>query len=426
MVSQINRIGRSSISKKSPAVKGVLIALALLFGWSASAEAEATSRAEQIHEARRKKKAEAAPDALSKAERRMNRLMPANRAQRLTIGYEGVNLVWGGLPTAQGFALGPSYVRRDLLNGNLHAGVSARASTGRALLLDARATLPRFANRRMYADFYFAHRNSPRLEYFGRGPDSVEEDRSHFRLESNEFDMTYALTPFEYRGSRPLRFGVVGGVYWANPGPGNRSNRFQIPEIFPPGAVPGLDAQTTFLRGGVFAEYDWRDFPGEPRRGGYYRAKFVYYDDRDLNRHDFRRLELEAQQFFSFFADRRVFAFRVRTDYTFENGTTPFYLQPVVGGAYTLRGFRAYRFYDDNAIVANAEYRFEAFTGLDMALFFDAGKVAPRRAEIDFSDLEASAGFGFRFNIKNNVFMRFDVGFSHEGARLWLTFDGPF
>jgi hemolysin activation/secretion protein len=102
----------------------------------------------------------------------------------------------------------------------------------------------------------------------------------------------------------------------------------------------------------------------------------------------------------------------------------PFYLQPHLGGADDMRGFRNYRFYDDNHIVVNAEYRWEAFTGLDMALFFDAGKVTNKRSQINFHELETSAGFGFRFNAANATFLRLDVGFSHEGYQIWFKF-GP-
>ena len=74
----------------------------------------------------------------------------------------------------------------------------------------------------------------------------------------------------------------------------------------------------------------------------------------------------------------------------------------------------------------NAEYRWEAFTGMDMALFFDAGKVAPKASQINFHDLEGSAGVGFRFNVKNNVFLRLDVAASHERTMVWLVFGHVF
>ncbi len=77
-------------------------------------------------------------------------------------------------------------------------------------------------------------------------------------------------------------------------------------------------------------------------------------------------------------------------------------------------------------IVANVEYRWESFSGLDMALFFDAGKVTSRRSDINFRNLETAAGFGFRFNVRNATFIRLDTGFSREGVQIWFKFANPF
>jgi hypothetical protein len=74
----------------------------------------------------------------------------------------------------------------------------------------------------------------------------------------------------------------------------------------------------------------------------------------------------------------------------------------------------------------NVEYRYEIFSGLDMAIFADAGKVAPRRDLINFRNLESTVGFGLRFNVRNNVFMRIDTGFSQEGFQVWLKFNDIF
>ena len=100
--------------------------------------------------------------------------------------------------------------------------------------------------------------------------------------------------------------------------------------------------------------------------------------------------------------------------------------QTVLGGSDDLRGFRPYRFYGDQQILLNAEYRWESFTGLEMAAFFDAGKVVQERSDINFQDLETSAGFGFRFNMRNNTFIRIDTGFSREGFQVWFKFANPF
>ena len=100
----------------------------------------------------------------------------------------------------------------------------------------------------------------------------------------------------------------------------------------------------------------------------------------------------------------------------------PFYMQARLGSDSTLRGFHRNRFYDDNSILFNAEYRWEICTGFDLALFGDAGKVFNRPGEISLKHLQTDAGFGFRFKNRSSVVARIDTGFSREGVQVWLKF----
>jgi len=113
---------------------------------------------------------------------------------------------------------------------------------------------------------------------------------------------------------------------------------------------------------------------------------------------------------------------------TFKDGdySIPFYMQPRLGGAEDLRGYRPYRFRGDNLLVMNVEYRWEVFSGLDLALFADAGKVYTHKSDLGLRHLESDAGFGFRFNVRNKTFLRLDAGFSHEGFQIWLKFNNVF
>ena len=420
---------QTEATERSAGIAGLAAVLVLFLVLAvAPCAGQPSSRSDEIRQARRERAAELEPEELTKTEARLNKLIDSHLIERLTVGFHGITIVWGGLPVGQGFAVGPQYFKPDLARGALKLRSSARATTGKGLLLDLQLSAPNLAGEKMFVDFLATHRNVPRLEYFGQGPDSNEADRSEYRLEDTSFDFTVGFRPFKYKFSRPFSLGATGGYLKVNTGPGGRDFIAEADETFPPAAAPGLNEQTNFLRGGFFAQYDYRDNPLGPRRGGVYEAKFVHYDDRDLMIRDHRRLELEAQQYIPFWNNRRVIALRVASTMTYTSGDSrvPLYLQPTIGGSYDLRGFRAYRFYGNNSIIANVEYRFEAFTGLDAAIFFDAGKATDKRSQVNFHDLEASVGFGLRFNVQNSVFMRFDVGFSHEAMRLWLTFDNVF
>src|SRR6185503_3426531 len=129
-----------------------------------------------------------------------------------------------------------------------------------------------------------------------------------------------------------------------------------------------------------------------------------------------------------FNAGHRVIAFRFRSSFDDpkQGQRVPFYLQQALGGSNDLRGFREFRFRDKNQMVSNLEYRWEAFSGLDMALFGDAGKVFGSRDDFNLKNLETSYGFGFRFNTAKSVFWRIDIARSREGTRAFIKFENVF
>ena len=104
----------------------------------------------------------------------------------------------------------------------------------------------------------------------------------------------------------------------------------------------------------------------------------------------------------------------------------PFYLQPTLGGAKDLRGFREFRFQDQNSLLLGAEYRWEAWWALDAALFVDAGTVAHARRDLSLGDMEASYGLGLRFHSNRAFVARLDLAFSREGFVPLLRFDHVF
>jgi len=385
--------------------------------------AQVDSRTAEKEAARTRKAQTLQPDTPSKFERNLVYIRDKKVLERITAGVAGFRVKLGGLVSGSGFALGPEYLRRDLAGGRLVLRSAAQASFKGYQKYDFQFSVPGFARNRAFLDLYAVHRNYPGINYYGPGPDSGKGSRSNFRLEDTEYTGTVGLKPF----SR-LRLGVSLGYLQVNVGPGTDSRYISAEKIFTPAVTPGIDQQTDFLRPGGFIQFDYRDNPGGPRSGGNYIVQYNHYYDQTLALHDFGRLDLEVQQYIPFFNKRRVIALRAKSALTFEkhDQQVPFYLQPVLGGSDDLRGFRPFRFYDDNLIVVNAEYRWEVFSGLDMALFGDAGKVFARQSQWNFRDLEGSVGVGLRFNVRNNVFLRLDVGFSHEGFQVWLKFNPIF
>ena len=61
-------------------------------------------------------------------------------------------------------------------------------------------------------------------------------------------------------------------------------------------------------------------------------------------------------------------------------------------------GIGNYRFRDRNSLLFTAEYRWYAQEFVEMALFYDAGKVTARRADLDFDGLKSDFGIGLRMH----------------------------
>ncbi|MEZ5362392.1 MAG: BamA/TamA family outer membrane protein [Bryobacterales bacterium] len=382
-----------------------------------------TTRAEAILEERYEKAEHLEPEEPAPIEKQLNILTDHRVLERYTAGVGGFFPTLGGLPTGQGLSAGVRYDQQGAADGALDFRGVALGSLSGSYRFELGVSAPRISDGRVQLDFTAAHHNFSRLDFYGLGPDSELDDRTVYRFEDTTYDALARFRPFGPR----VQFGVKGGLQQVNTGPGKRGGIPSIEQSFTDAQVPGLDRQTDFFRSGVFATLELRDDPHGPRAGTLLNGEWNIYRDLDLNQHDFQRFDLEVQHYIPFYNKRRVILLRGRTTMQFHDSdkTVPFYHKPWIGGPVELRGFRNYRFTDDNVLMLNAEYRWEAFSGLDMALFFDAGQVSPTHG-FELDEMETAAGFGFRFNARNATFLRLDFGFSHEGARVWFRFGNPF
>lgn len=402
-----------------------ILVLALLWAGDDSPPTNVDSRVARIELLRSEKARNLAPDDTPRGEELLTSLEQNPIYRALFMSSSGFGLRMGGLATGGGFALGPEYSRPDLLNGNVVFKIGASGSLRLYQKYDASLGLPHLANDHASFELEAVHRNYPSIEYYGPGGDSKKTGRSVFRLEDTWYNFTAAAKPI-----RHVSIGITGGYLRTNIGPGSTDDgKFvSTDRQFTESTTPGIQFQSNFLRLGPALRVDYRDRPGNPRSGGNYTVSYIYFDDLKLDTGNHRRLTAEAQQYFPFFNKKRVVALRGKMDlgYRNTNQVIPFYLQPTLGGSDDLRGFRPFRFYDNNMMVMNGEYRWEVMTGFDMAVFADAGKVFHRHAQLNFADLEKSYGFGLRFSSQDSVFLRLDTGFSREGFQVWMKFGNVF
>jgi outer membrane protein assembly factor BamA len=398
-----------------------LIQFMLLGLCAGSATAQDDSRLAEIAARQEQKATEATADQPNKVERALLRFRDHGWSQRFLSGADGLAPKFGGMAPGMGFAVGLRYKRSDLLGGRLMFLTSASSSLQGDRKVDVELTSAKLAKGKAFATLYAVRHDYSRMQYYGPGPDSEKTGRTDFRLEDTAIDGTFGIRP-----AKGLTLAASAGYLFNNIGPGS-DRRFAPAELtYTPRQTAGIDVQSNFLRTGAFAQYDWRDNPDGARRGGNYFIQFSDFRDRTFGVSDFRRVDFEAQQYLPVLNERRVFALRARSSLTYADRPIPFYMQPSLGGGDDLRGYRPFRFRGDNMMVMNAEYRWEIFSGLDMALFADAGKVFDRKSQFSLKNLESNVGFGFRFNERNRTFLRLDVGFSHEGFQVWVKFGNIF
>jgi ATP:ADP antiporter, AAA family len=398
-----------------------IIGLVLLTEPTLLAQAEPTREAE-IESQRDAKAAMLAPDEVSKLERLMREFRDQKWFERYSAGYHGLRPKLGGMVASGGFALGPEYTH-SFRDGQVELRTMAQISTRGYTKFEGEAGLNKLLGGRSTLSVLASRRNYSGLNYYGPGPDSSREGRADYRLQDTSVDVFGTFEPL-----RRVKLGASVGKLWVNPGPGGNAALASAETLYPDAQAPGIEQSTTFLRNTVFVQFDNRDNPAGPKSGGNYVFQHSWYRDERLSSYSFQRTDVDLQEFIPLMNKTRRMALRAKGTFTHAEAgqRTPFYLQPVLGGGDDLRGYRFFRFSDSNSIVYNAEYQWEIFSGLDGALFVDAGKVMPHIRLPKFSELETSAGFGLRFNARNATFLRVDVGFSHEGFQVWVKFNDVF
>lgn len=366
---------------------------------AAEAGQEPATRAEALRLEREKKQQALVPNEPDTLQRGLD--FVEDRALHI-LTRDGFYPKIGSLTTGSGFAVGVGFRDRNLFARRGVAELWGAASFKKYWALQARAAFPDLAGGRVMTEVVANLREYPKEAFFGLGPDARREDFTEFSLRTRDFGGLAAV-----RLAPAFRVGAGAA-------------------LFSPKVASG---QVDYVRTNGFVEVDYRE-PLNARRGGWYRLDFSQFDDRDGDTWSFRRTDLDLRQFIGFFADRRVIALRAfaSTSEAADNSLgVPFYLMPTLGGNDTLRGFRNYRFRGPHALLLQAEYRWELWSGLDAALFYDAGKVALERSDLDLKRLEKNYGFGFRFNTAEGVILRVDAAFgSRDGKHLHIVFGGVF
>jgi hypothetical protein len=310
-----------------------------------------------------------------------------------------------------GFTLGAGY--RTYLNDRTHADIKGLYSIKSYKFLELSMDSWGHADGRVDLHARTGWRDATQVAYYGLGIDS-SDSRSNFRMKQ-----WYAGGNAEARPVWPLVFGAAIAYedYNLLEGQGAAPS---IEEVFTAGTAPGLGASPNYFHGSASAAIDWRrPSAGYARSGGLYQVTYHNYNDQD-SVFSFDRLDGEIVQHIPILRENWVISLHGLTQTTLnDEDQVPYFLLPSLGSGSTLRGYPSWRFRDRHSLLLSGEFRWipnRMF--LDMAIFYDTGKVAPRWGDLDLNDLKSDVGIGVRFHGPLATPLRVELAKGSEGMRL--------
>ena len=288
--------------------------------------------------------------------------------------------------------------------------------------IEAEFIAPRLFNRRGALSVLGGWRDATQVGFFGVGIDTSQDDRTNYRFKQPYGSALLELFPM--RQLLVLRGGLEFSRWSQEPGKGSFPS---VETRYTPASLPGLDAEVTYLHTQATVGLDSRTAPGYTRRGGFYGVTLHDYHDADTE-FGFQQVDYEAVQHIPVLRDAWVLSFRGRVQTVFDKDdqATPFFMLPAIGGGSSLRGFSSWRFRDDSALLLQAEWRAIINRYLDLAVFYDAGTVAARTADLDFDDLKSDFGIGMRLHGPRVTPVRIELAKGGEGFKLIFASSASF
>jgi hypothetical protein len=363
------------------------------------------SRADQIAAEQARKAQESRPYEPSAAER----WAVAVRRELLT-EPSGPYPFFGSVYSGGGFTLGAGY--RHFLADRTHWDIKGLYSLKNYKLIELSTDSWGHADGRLDLHARIGWRDATQVAFYGLGIDTPDE-RTNFRFKQTYYGGDLQVRP---GGFTVFNAGLMYEDYNLEEGAGTFPS---IEEVFTPATAPGLGASPAYLHSMASGGIDWRPSPGYARRGGLYQISYHNYADRD-DTLSFDRLDGEIVQHLPILRENWVISLHGLVQTTLnDDETVPYFLLPSLGSGSTLRGYPSWRFRDRHSLLLQGEFRWipnRYF--LDMALFYDTGKVAPEWDGLSLTGLKKNVGIGVRFHTPVATPLRIELARGDEGLHL--------
>jgi hypothetical protein len=312
-----------------------------------------------------------------------------------------------------GFTLGAGYLKYLSPNNTLDVRGSITFSGYKRA--EAEFIAPELFGRPLRLSVLGGWRDATEVGFYGIGIDTSQEDRVNY-----SFEQPYASTLLRVRPGRRYWL-LAGGIevsQW-NSGPSDDRGYPSIEMVYTPDALPGLGAQPVYVHTQGTVGIDSRLAEDYARRGGLYSVTFHDYADPD-SQFGFKRVEYEAIQHIPVLRETWVVSLRGRVETTSlkDEQQIPYFMLPSLGSGSTLRAFSSWRFRDRNSLLLQAEWRVMVNRMLDLALFYDTGKVTAKASDLSLAGLKNDFGLGVRFHGPMTTPLRVELAYGNEGLNI--------
>jgi len=282
-------------------------------------------------------------------------------------------------------------------------------------------------------NIFARNRSLPLMTFYGLGPNTNVNN-------SVKFSQRDTSAGIEIAGPFPelswLSFaGKVEGL-WPDIGGVTGANVISIQQQYTELTAPGLTTQPPFAHEQVSLRPHRRFLSRFELNSS---VSYAFYQDANSGHYSFRRLEANVEQ--RFYPEKKKHGgvieqnyFSVRWRYSVSDASAgkavPFYMMETIGGSDidsqpSLRAFKDYRFRGPDLMTIQAEYDRKicdecepckkglirtVCSHLGLVFAYDAGKVALRNSDLDFSRMHQSFGGGIAIYLGKDVIFRMAVG----------------
>jgi hypothetical protein len=281
-------------------------------------------------------------------------------------------------------------------------------------------------------NIYARNRSLPLMTFYGLGPNTNVNNSVKFsqRDTSAGIEITTPFPDVSWLSAG----GTLEGL-WPDVGGVTGTNVVSIGQQYTEQTAPGLTTQPPFVHEKIFLNPHKRFLT---RFEINYNVAYNFYQDVSSGHYSFRRLEVKADH--RFYPEKKKHGgvieqnyFSVLWRYSVSDASAgnavPFYLQETIGGSDidnrpSLRAFKDYRFRGPDLMTVQAEYDRKmceacepckpgiirtVCSHLGLLLAYDAGKVAFRKSDLDFSGMHQSFGGGISIYLGKDVIFRMAV-----------------